>query len=159
MIQLRDDQIARLDREATATGASRSKVLREAIDVALAPDANLDIASRYAHAYSPEPLGGPTWAELWWCAAPLGAPGPVLVLSRPEAAAHLPRLLVARTSMTARGLPSEVALDATDGVETCVVCLDLPESVERASLTRRLGALSAHRWLQVAEALRGAVNV
>ena len=163
MIQLRDDQITRLDQQAAASGASRSKALRDAVDACFDAGADPDIAGRYALVYpqNTEAAGhaGPTWAELWWCESVGSPPGPVLILSRPEAARHLPRLLVARTAPTARGLPSEVALGAADGVEPCVVSVDLPESVDRAMLTRRIGVLSAHRWHQVAEALRGALNV
>lgn len=166
MIQLRDDQIARLDQQAGATGASRSKALRDALDTALDAGVDASVATRYASAFTPKgtppaghPCGqGPSWAELWWCEAPGAPAGAVLVLSRPEAVQHLPRLLVARTAATGHGLPSEVALDENDGLAPCVVALDLPEAVERGSLTRRLGVLSAHRWQQVAEALRGAVN-
>jgi mRNA-degrading endonuclease toxin of MazEF toxin-antitoxin module len=81
-----------------------------------------------------------------------------LVLSRPEAARSLPRLLVVRPSATPHGLPAEVALGEPDGVPPCVLDLDAPERVDRDTLMWRLAVLSAPRWHQVAEALRHAVN-
>ncbi len=163
MIQLRDDQIERLDGEATARGASRSKVLRDAVDRAFDTSADSDLSSRYASAY---PLvsesgtsQGPSWAELWWCRTPPGGRRPVVVLTRPEAAARLPRLLVAGATDTARGLPSEVTLGPDDGLDAeIVIDLDQPESVDRTRLESYIATLSAHRWQQIAAALRQAVN-
>ena len=159
MIQLRDDQIVRLDQWSAASATSRSQLLRDLVDAALEPSTDVDVARRYAAAYAPPADDGPGWAELWWCVADGAPPGPALVLSRPEAARCLPRLLVVRPTPTPRGLPSEVVLDERDGVPTCVLDLDLPEQVDTASLMWRLGVLSAPRWHEVAEALRRAVNV
>jgi mRNA-degrading endonuclease toxin of MazEF toxin-antitoxin module len=166
MIQLRDDQIARLDQWSANSRVSRSQLIRDAVDAALAPLADHDLAGRYTTAYlsgsTQDATGtaaeGPGWAELWWCVAD-GAPnGPALVLSRPEAARTLPKLLVVRPTATPHGLPSEVSLGEPDGVPPCVIDLDGPERVDRASLMWRLGVLSAPRWHEVAEALRHAVN-
>jgi mRNA-degrading endonuclease toxin of MazEF toxin-antitoxin module len=165
MIQLRDDQLARLDQWSVAASESRSKLIRDAVDEALQPSPDADLSRRYAAAYAVSPTAttaadaGPSWAELWWCVADGAPAGPALVLSRPEAARTLPRLLVVRPNSTPKGLPSEVALDDRDGVPPCVLDLDLPEQVDRASLMWRLGVLSAPRWQEVAEALRRAVNV
>jgi mRNA-degrading endonuclease toxin of MazEF toxin-antitoxin module len=163
MIQLRDDQLARLDQWSVAASESRSKLIRDAVDEALQPSSDGDLSRRYAVAYAVAPIStaadaGPGWAELWWCVAPGAPAGPALVLSRPEAVRALPRLLVVRPTGTPKGLPSEVALDDRDGVPPCVLDLDLPEQVDRTSLMWRLGVLSAPRWQEVAEALRRAVN-
>jgi mRNA-degrading endonuclease toxin of MazEF toxin-antitoxin module len=166
MIQLRDDQLSRLDQWSASSRTSRSQLIREAVDAALAPSTDADLARRYAAAY---PSGaaqvmadgasdGPGWAELWWCVADGAPAGPALVLSRPEAARTLPKLLVVRPTAAPHGLPSEVALGEPDGVPSCVLDLDAPERVDRASLMWRLGVLSAPRWHDVAEALRHAVN-
>jgi mRNA-degrading endonuclease toxin of MazEF toxin-antitoxin module len=167
MIQLRDDQLSRLDQWSASSRTSRSQLIRDAVDAALAPATDTDLAGRYAAAYVPESTpgasgaasaDGPGWAELWWCVADGAPAGPALVLSRPEAARTLPRLLVVRPTATPHGLPSEVALGEPDGVPSCVLDLDAPERVDRASLMWRLGVLSAPRWHEVAEALRHAVN-
>ncbi len=163
MIQLRDDQIDLLDGEATARGASRSRVLRDAVDRAFDTAADSDLTSRYASAYPLVSASGtarePSWAELWWCRTAPDGRRPVVVLTRPEAAARLPRLLVAAATETARGLPSEVRLGPDDGLGTEVVIdLDQPETVDRTRLETYIATLSAHRWQQIAEALRQAVN-
>jgi mRNA-degrading endonuclease toxin of MazEF toxin-antitoxin module len=162
MIQLRDDQIGRLDQWSAAAAESRSKLIRDAVDASLEPSSDGDLSKRYAVAYGVAGAtaeAGPGWAELWWCVAEGAAAGPALVLNRPEAAPALPKLLVVRPTGTPKGLPSEVALDDRDGVPPCVLDLDLPEQVDRASLMWRLGVLSAPRWQEVAEALRRAVNL
>jgi mRNA-degrading endonuclease toxin of MazEF toxin-antitoxin module len=166
MIQLRDDQISRLDQWSASSRTSRSQLIRDAVDAALAPAANTDLAGRYAAAYSTTPghapvedaADGPGWAELWWCVADGAPAGPALVLSRPEAARTLPQLLVVRPTAVAHGLPSEVILGEPDGVPPCVLDLHAAERVARESLMWRLGVLSAPRWHDVATALRHAVN-
>jgi hypothetical protein len=164
MIQLRDDQIGRLDQWSASSKISRSQLIRDAVDAALEPAADQDLAGRYAaahggHAGAPSsPADGPGWAELWWCVAEGAPAGPALVLSRPEAARSLPRLLVVRPTGTPHGLPSEVALGEPDGVPPCVLDLDAPERVARDTLMWRLAVLTAPRWHEVAEALRRAVN-
>jgi mRNA-degrading endonuclease toxin of MazEF toxin-antitoxin module len=58
-----------------------------------------------------------------------------------------------------RGLPSEVGLDETDGVPTtCVLNLDTPELVTRASLVEFIAVLGAHRWHDVCGAIGRAIN-
>jgi mRNA interferase MazF len=101
----------------------------------------------------------PKWAELWWCDFGEAGRRPVLVLTRPEAADRLPRLLVAPATTHVRDLPSEVHLDRDDGLpKPCVLNLDTPELVDRRALTDFISALSAQRWHEVCNALAGAIN-
>jgi mRNA interferase MazF len=101
----------------------------------------------------------PNWAELWWSELPEAGRRPVLILTRPEAVNRLPRILVAPATTNIRGLPSEVALDETDGLSRpCVLNLDTPELVPRQFLVERIGVLTAHRWHEVCAALERAVN-
>lgn len=51
MLQLRDDQIARLDAQAAGMGVSRSKLVRDAVDAALDRPLAVDVAAQYAAAY------------------------------------------------------------------------------------------------------------
>jgi Ribbon-helix-helix protein, copG family len=57
MIQLRPEQIEALDRHADKIGASRSRLIREAVDAALAPAQQPDLVARYAAAYPVDELG------------------------------------------------------------------------------------------------------
>ena len=102
----------------------------------------------------------PSWAELWWTDfdEPVGR-RPALVLSRPEAAAVLPRLLLAPATTTVRGLPSEVALGPEDGLpRECVINLDTPEMLSRHHLVEYIATLSALRWQEVCDAIAAAIN-
>ena len=72
---------------------------------------------------------------------------------------RLPHILVAPATTTIRNLPSEVALDRTDGVpKRCVLNLDCPELVSRHALVDYIATLGAHRWQDVCIALERAVN-
>lgn len=52
MLQLREDQIERLDAEAARLGRSRSRIVRDAVDESLAPRVDPAVAQRYAEAYA-----------------------------------------------------------------------------------------------------------
>lgn len=101
----------------------------------------------------------PNWAELWWTEFELGGRRPGLVLTRPEASARVPRLLVAPATTTIRNLPSEVHLDVDDGVpRPCVLNMDMPELVPRQALVGYIATLSAPRFADVCAAMSRAIN-
>lgn len=84
---------------------------------------------------------------------------PALVLTRSEALPVLPRVLVAPATTTVRGLPSEVALDADDGMpRPCVLNLDTPELVSKAMLVHKIATLSDVKMAAVCEALAAATG-
>lgn len=62
MLQLEVSQIERLDREAARTGVSRSHLIRQAVDAALTPPPDRDIAARYAAGY---PDGDAADVDAW----------------------------------------------------------------------------------------------
>jgi hypothetical protein len=67
MLQLRDDQIVRLDAHATAIGVSRSKLVRDAVDASLDRPLVVDVAALYAQAYPSRTESGPDvdeWGDL-----------------------------------------------------------------------------------------------
>jgi len=64
MLQLREDQIKRLDAKAVSVGASRSKLVRDAVDAILATPVNDDVATLYALAYPEPSLGVDAWGDL-----------------------------------------------------------------------------------------------
>jgi hypothetical protein len=70
MLQLREDQIARLDAEAARSGVSRSKLIRDAVDARLSGHVDTDLADRYRVAYAGHP-GSDAWGDLdaWHAAA------------------------------------------------------------------------------------------
>jgi mRNA interferase MazF len=101
----------------------------------------------------------PNWAELWWTEFELAGRRPALVLTRPEAAERVPRLLVAPATTTIRNLPSEVHLDVEDGVPLpCVLDMDTPELVPRHALIEYIATLSAPRFADVCAAMGRAIN-
>ena len=101
----------------------------------------------------------PSWGDVWWVESEEISRRPVVVLSRPEAIPHLPRVLVAPATTTVRGLPSEVSLDEQDGMpRPCVLTLDTPELVSKALLVDFVTTLSPVRMQQVCRALSVAVN-
>ena len=102
----------------------------------------------------------PARGEVWWCQLPEVSRRPVGVLSRDAAIPRLRRAVVAPCTTTARGLPSEVILEAAEDPipKTCAVNLDSIESVSTGTLTKRLGRLSDERMRQICAALNVALD-
>jgi mRNA interferase MazF len=89
--------------------------------------------------------------EVWFAATPSGD-RPVLILTRDPVAARVGSIVVAALTRTRRGLVSELALSASEGVPTdCVVNFDNIHTIPRESLRRRVTSLSEAR---LAEACR-----
>jgi mRNA interferase MazF len=79
---------------------------------------------------------------------------PVLVLSRPETIELLHTVMVAPITSTVRGIPSEVAVGAGEGLKhDSAVNLDHVQTVEQARLSKRLGQLGAEKMHAVCRAL------
>lgn len=84
---------------------------------------------------------------------------PVLILTRGSAIPYLTRVTVAPITSTIRGVPSEVALDAEDGMrQSCVVNLHNVMTVAQQSLGRRLTQLRPRRMEEVCAALTFALG-
>lgn len=97
--------------------------------------------------------------EVWWSEDPYLGRRPVLVLSRDAVLGSLARPLVAPLTTRVRDLPTEVALDADDGLpRPCVVSLDNVQPLARPLLVERVCALSAPRMAAVCAALAVAVE-
>lgn len=97
--------------------------------------------------------------EIWWSEDPALGRRPVLVLSRDAVLGALARPLVAPLTTRVRDLPTEVSLDADDGVpRPCVVSLDNVQPLARAVLLERICALGPHRMAAVCDALAVAVE-
>lgn len=71
---------------------------------------------------------------------------PVLVITRSEATPVLTWIIVAPITRTIRGIPTEIALDATQGLSSpCVATFDNLQPIAKRLLTARIGSLSQPR--------------
>lgn len=81
------------------------------------------------------------------------------MLSRDAVLGSLARPLVAPLTTRVRGLPTEVALDAADGMSReCVVSLDNVQPLARVLLVERVARLRPDRMVEVCRALALAVE-
>ncbi|MCE9623822.1 MAG: type II toxin-antitoxin system PemK/MazF family toxin [Actinomycetia bacterium] len=95
--------------------------------------------------------------EVRWLA--LDKTRPVVLLNRAAVIDRLSAVLVAPCTTRIRGLPTEVALDESDGMpEPCVVSLDNVTLVERSLLGSVIATLTAERMAEVCTALAVAVG-
>jgi len=82
--------------------------------------------------------------EVWWGETPDEKGRPFLVVSRDAANEVMQRVLVAPVTRRIRGLPSELALGADEGLPVeSVASFDNLRPFPKAMLVRRLGALGA----------------
>lgn len=79
---------------------------------------------------------------------------PVLVLTRDAVAGRIDTVLVAGITRTVRGIPTEVALERSDGMpQPCVVTLDNVTTRPQVCLLRRITRLGPERMGEVCRAL------
>lgn len=84
--------------------------------------------------------------ELWWGETPDEKGRPFLVVSRDAANHVMQRVLVAPVTTHVRGVPSELALGADEGLpRSSVASFDNLRPFPKAMLVRRLGALATSR--------------
>ena len=87
----------------------------------------------------------PHQGEIWWAEAE-DKRRPVLVVTRTEAVPVLRWLIVAPVTRTVRAIPTEIALDADQGLpQPCVASFDNLQPIRRTFLTERLGSLDFPR--------------
>lgn len=104
-------------------------------------------------------MAEPGHLEIWWGERPDRSPRPYLVLTRSQAIPVLRRLVVAPVTTRVRSIPTEVALGRDEGLPVeSVASLDNIETVSKAVLVRRIGALGPRRDHDVCEALRNVVD-
>jgi len=98
-------------------------------------------------------VSAPRQGEVWWAEA-ADKRRPVLIVTRDDAIPVLSRLVVAPVTRTVREIPTEVALDAAEGLPVaCAASFDNLQPISRRLLTERLGALSASRREEICRAL------
>lgn len=91
---------------------------------------------------------------MWWYEDPRAGRRPFLVMSRDEAIPVLNQLLAVPATRTVRGIPTEVELDASDGMPgRCVLTLDNVSLVRTSLLTERITRLDPERMRAVCGAL------
>jgi mRNA interferase MazF len=95
---------------------------------------------------------------VWWAEPPYGR-HPVIVLTRDAAVPVLRDLLVMPVTRTVRGIPTEVALDESDGMpQPCVATADNTGPLAAALLVEPITVLAPERMAQVCRALNVAVD-
>ena len=79
---------------------------------------------------------------------------PVVVLTRDSAIRYLATVTVAPITSTIRGVPSEVVLDAEDGMKSpCAVNLHTAVTISQAKLGKRVTKLASARMDEICAAL------
>jgi mRNA interferase MazF len=79
---------------------------------------------------------------------------PVVVLTRDSALGYLATVTVAPVTSTIRGVPSEVVLDAEDGMKApCAVNLHNAVTISQERLGRRVAKLNSSRMEEICTAL------
>ena len=98
--------------------------------------------------------------EVWWADLPEPAGRrPVLLLSRNDAYRYLSKFIAVEITSTIRGIASEVALGADEGLPAnCVANCDSLRMVARHALTKRAGGLVPERWGEVKRAMGAALG-
>lgn len=93
--------------------------------------------------------------EIWWYEDRRAGGRPFLILTRDEAVPVLNQVLAVPATRTLRGIPTEVQLDASDGMPAdCALVLDSVTLVRVTLCTHRITRLSSERMREVCEALR-----
>lgn len=96
--------------------------------------------------------------EIWFASTP-GGDRPVLVLTRDPVADRIGSVVVAALTRTRRGLVSELALTAADGVPTTsVVNFDIIHTIPRDRFRRRVTTLPAARMAEACRVLQAATG-
>lgn len=95
----------------------------------------------------------PQQGDIWWAEAE-DQRRPVLVITRSQAIPVLNRVVVAPVSRTVRGIPTEIALGASEGLDRdCAASFDNLQTILRSALTERTGTLGP-RGQEICETLR-----
>jgi len=95
----------------------------------------------------------PRQGDIWWAEVE-DKRRPVLVVTRSEAVPVLTWIVVAPITRTVRGIPSEILLNAEEGMASdCVASFDNLQPIRRALLIDRVGELGPTRRSEICRAL------
>ena len=96
--------------------------------------------------------------EIWFAATP-GGDRPVLVLTRDPVADRIGAVVVAALTRTRRGLVSELALTAADGVPSeSVVNFDIIHTIPRGAFRHRVATLAPAKAAEACRVLAAATG-
>lgn len=95
--------------------------------------------------------------EVWWAEHPEAGRRPFLILTRQGAIPVVNRVLAVPVTRTVRGIPTEVALDRSDGMpRRCALSFDNVTTMPKALLSKRICRLGMDRLREVRSALTAA---
>jgi mRNA interferase MazF len=95
----------------------------------------------------------PRQGEIWWGESE-NKRRPYLIVTRSEAISVLTAIVAAPVSRTVRGIPTEIALGPSEGLQVeCAASFDNLELIPRFALTERAGTLGPRRN-EICETLR-----
>jgi mRNA interferase MazF len=95
--------------------------------------------------------------EVWWYEDPRAGRRPFCILTRDEAIPVLNQVLAVPATRTRRGIPTEVALDESDGMPAdCVLVADNVTLLRPSLCTERITVLPPAVMRRVCEALSAA---
>ena len=101
----------------------------------------------------------PHRGEVWWGEIEGLGRRPYLVLTRDAAIPVHTQLVCAPLTRTVRGIPTELALSADDGVPAdCAASFDNLITIPKATLTSMVIALTTERRIEMCRALRIALD-
>ncbi len=96
--------------------------------------------------------------EVWWFEHPARKRRPHVILTRDGVIPRLPRVLAAPVTRRARGIPTEIYLDRSDGMPfECVVNLDNVAVIQTSLCTERITRLGPAQMMAICIALRRAI--
>jgi len=85
-----------------------------------------------------------TWGDVWWYEHPDAGRRPFAVITRPEACEVLNQVMAVPATRTVRGIPTELALDESDGMPApCVLSADNVTLIRPALCTTLITRLDA----------------
>ena len=97
--------------------------------------------------------------EVWWYENPDAGRRPCLVVTRSDACEVLHQVLAVPATRNRRGIPSEVAVDETDGMpQASVFAVDNTGLVRTSLLTERITVLSPVVMAEVCSAFGAAMD-
>ena len=97
--------------------------------------------------------------EMWWAQSPSRKRRPYLILTRQAAIPVLNAVVAVPATRTVRGIPTEVSLDADDGMpEPCALSFDNLAAMPKSMLVERICRLGPERMSQVCAAMRAATG-
>ena len=97
--------------------------------------------------------------DVWWADVPGDKRRPVVILTRERLIGRLNRVIVAPVTTSVRGIPTEVPLDASDGMpRPCAVNFDNILTIGNGLLHQRITRLSPAKLELVCRAHRFAVD-